>query len=77
MQAVDELSLTNDSSPPGLLTIMVRVYGAVPPVQTISIDPHSVKAEVSTLKLKAYTEDSMARAREDRRSIIAVVESRP
>jgi len=48
---------------------MVKKYGAVPPLQTIFIDPHSVGSEVSTSKLNPKAAGRIARTSEDSNSI--------
>jgi len=50
----------------------VRKYGATPPLHTISIEPHSVKAEVSTLKSKPNADGRIARMREESKSIVDI-----
>jgi hypothetical protein len=54
-------------------TMMVKKYGAVPPLQTISTDPHSVKSEVSTSKLNPKAAGRIARTSEDSNSIVVDV----
>ena len=53
-------------------TMIVKKYGATPPLHTISIVPHSVKAEVSTLKLNPSADGKMDRTSEESRSIVVV-----
>jgi hypothetical protein len=55
-------------------TIMIKKYGAVPPLQTIFIDPHSVKSEFSTSKLNPKAAGRIARTSEDNNSIVEVFE---
>ena len=52
--------------------MMVKKYGAVPPLQTIFIDPHSVKSEFSTSKLNPKAAGSIAKTSEDNNSIVDV-----
>lgn len=54
--------------------MIVKKYGAVPPLQTISIDPHSVRSEVSTSKLNPKATGRIARTSEDSNSIVGGVE---
>jgi hypothetical protein len=54
--------------------MMVKKYGAVPPLQTIFIDPHSVKSEFSTSKLNPKAAGRIARTSEDNNSIVDVFE---
>lgn len=56
--------------------MIVKKYGAVPPLQTISMDPHSVKAEVTTLKLKPKADGRIAKMSEESKSIVGAVRSR-
>lgn len=50
--------------------MMVKVYGAVPPLQLISMLPHCVNASVSMVKEKAMAGGRIAR-RSDESSITA------
>lgn len=52
--------------------MIVKKYGAVPPLQTIFIEPHSVKSEVSTSKLNPKATGRIARTSEDNNSIVEV-----
>jgi hypothetical protein len=54
-------------------TMMVKKYGAVPPLQTMSTDPHSVKSEVSTSKLNPKAAGRIARTSEESSSIVVDV----
>jgi len=52
---------------------MIKKYGAIPPLQTIFIDPHSVKSEFSTSKLNPKAAGRIARTSEDNNSIVDVM----
>jgi len=55
--------------------MIVKKYGAVPPLQTISIDPHSVRSEVSTSKVNPKAAGRIAKTSEDSNSIVGGVET--